>query len=174
VTADELAARLRGASYWTLFMASDGSEADALWDEAAAQELVGRADAEPGARLLAAELLTAHGADVAPETAAEAYVGGLRAGDVGNAWGLPGGPPGPLGRRVLALGEDAIAPLRDALSDETRLEFFGSREATYGNAFEWRAKDAAAELLAAILGRPFEPDRDPAARDAAIAELART
>lgn len=172
MTADELAARLRDASYWTLFMASDGREADALWDEAAARAIAESADADPGARLLAAELLTAHGVTVSPETAAAAYVGGLRAGDVGNAWGPPGGPPGPLGRRVLALGEAAVGPLRRLLSDETRLEFFGSREATYGNAFAWRAKDAAAALLAELLGRPFEPDRDPAARDAAIAELA--
>lgn len=170
-----LADRLSEATYYEVFMAS--SAAQDLWaadGEAGARAVVACADATPAARLIAAELLAEHDAlDLPPDVVAAVYVDGLRAGasGVGNVWGTPGGALGVLGRRVVRLGQAGVEPLRSALGDTTPVEFFGGREAAVGNAYAWRVRDVAATLLAQITGAAFTPDRDPAARDAAIDAL---
>jgi hypothetical protein len=105
---------------------------------------------------------------------ADAYVGGLRAGafsDFANPWGVPGCALGPVGKRVAGVGQAAVPALKAALDDDSPLRFAGSREAAIGNGAGWRVKDAAASVLATILGKSFVSDADPAVRDEAIAGL---
>jgi hypothetical protein len=84
---------------------------------------------------------------------------------------VPGGALGPVGVRVAGFGDAAVPALTAALDDDAPLRFSGSREATIGNAAGWRVKDAAASVLATILGAPFAGDAAPAARDDGIAGL---
>jgi hypothetical protein len=167
-----VAEMLDEAGYWELV---SGDLADEAWrasrDGAALHELVRDHNAGARARLLAAELLFRHGQrpdGISDEGLAEIYVDGLRAGvfaQFANPLGIPSGSLGPVGRRIVSLGQAAVAPLREALDDDGELTFAGSREATIGNSFGWRVKDSAAWLLAAIAGEDFEPDPDPRRRE---------
>jgi hypothetical protein len=164
---------LEGKTYWELVSTNLGERA---WEhDGELRSTVADAGAEPRARALAAAVLDAHDAgDLPATTMADAYVGGLRAGafsDFANPWGVPGGALGPIGARVAGFGDAAVPALTGALDDDAPLRFSGSREATIGNAAGWRVKDAAASVLATILGTPFADDAEPAARDDAIAEL---
>jgi hypothetical protein len=164
---------LTGKTYWELVSSDLGERA---WEhEAQLRATVADDGGDPRARALAAAVLDSHDAGgVPPATLADAYVGGLRAGafsDFANPWGVPGAALGPVGTRVAALGEAAVPALRAALDDDAPLRFSGSREAAIGNGAGWRVKDAAATVLAAIVGRPFAGDDEPAARDEAIKEL---
>jgi hypothetical protein len=176
----ETARVLTDAGYWGLV---SGDAADRAWeashDGAGLRELILSAEADPAARFLAAEVLARRGAlpgGLPADALARAYVDGLRAGasaDMANPWGIPSGPLGPAGERVASLGAAAVAPLEGALDDEGGLRFVGSREASIGNSYGWRVKDAAASVLATITGQAFDVDRDPAKRDAAIEDLRR-
>jgi hypothetical protein len=164
---------LEGKTYWELVSSDLGERA---WEnDAELRSTVADAGADPRARALAAAVLDSHDAgDVPAETMADAYVGGLRAGafsDFANPWGVPGGILGPVGKRVAGLGEAAVPVLQAALNDDSPLRFSGSREAAIGNGAGWRVKDAAASVLATILGTSFAGDAEPAARDEAIAGL---
>lgn len=164
---------LKGKTYWELVSSDLGERA---WEnEAELRSTVADAGADPRARALAAAVLDSHEAGDAPAaTMADAYVGGLRAGafsDFANPWGVPGAALGPVGERVAGLGEAAVPALKAALDDDSPLRFSGSREAAIGNGAGWRVKDAAASVLATILGTSFAGDTEPAARDEAIAGL---
>jgi hypothetical protein len=49
-------------------------------------------------------------------------------------------------------GPAAIRPFAQLLDDATPIEYAGSREATFGNAYQFRVKDIAASLIARIIG----------------------
>jgi len=52
---------------------------------------------------------------------------------------------GPLGIRLLMVGDDAIPALRPLLADEREsMRYLGSEEATVGNELHYRIKDYAA------------------------------
>lgn len=164
---------LEGRTYWELVSSDLGERA---WqNEGELRSTVADAGADPRARALAAAVLDSHDAgDVPAATMADAYIAGLRAGafsDFANPWGVPGAALGPVGERVAGLGDAAVPALRAALDDDSPLGFSGSREAAIGNGARWRVKDAAASVLATIVGTTFAGDAEPAARDEAIAGL---
>lgn len=196
-----LAARLAGASYPELFLGPDTAALEAVLARASRDELTalaGDPEQPPAARFVAAEALAvlpeaptappgppgppvppgppaAPGwppAGLPPEALAEVYVAALRAGTTGAAdpWGLPG-EVGPLGSRVVALGEPVVRPLLAALTDSAPLRYAGGDAA--GNGYRWRVKDQAAVLLAAIADAPIRVPPDPAERDLIIARLGR-
>ncbi|MEO1270185.1 MAG: hypothetical protein AAFX99_19025, partial [Myxococcota bacterium] len=95
---------------------------------------------------------------------AQDYVG------MANPWGLPK-TIGPLGERLLGLGEAVVPMLMANLSNDDAVTYAGSEEASIGNAYRFRVKDLAAYYLALIRAEVFIIDKDPAARDDEIAQL---
>ena len=181
MTGRDVARRLDELGYSGAFLSPSEGNGERLLDRdggSALRDVVADADASESARFLAAELLATRGQwppGVPPDVLAGIYVQALRADVTGiaNPWAFPHGVLGPLGDRLVSLGRAAVDPLVSALDDPRPLWFIGSREASVGNSYEWRVKDAAAVILAAVSGAPFEADLDPAARDAAIEELRR-
>jgi hypothetical protein len=179
MSANDLARQLEEIGYVHLFNELDNAQQQKIWSipgvERELRSLVGNAESPPTSRFLAAELLasrSAPSARVPKQDLARVYVEGLKQGasQVANPWGLPG-ELGPLSQRVLSLGTAAEAPLRSALDNTLPLLYMGSKESTVGNAYRWRVKDQAAELLTALLGQRFNPDPDPKKRDKAIEAL---
>lgn len=187
--ADRAALRreLLSLGYRDLFLRLDHGAADRLWTDSAAalEALVRDPDEDAQARFLAAELLFLRRPDFPPvdlrpllapvyaEALAQSAtpVGPWRL--VANQWGLlwAGDDTGTVGRHLLALGADAIAPLRPLLDDGRRVLYEGSREATSGNARAYRIKDVAAYYLGRLVGKPVRFHQDHAARDREIAAL---
>lgn len=111
----------------------------------------------------------------APEKVAAIYVEALKNNWTGmaNSWGLmyKHEDEGPVGIAFLTIGEKAITPLSGLLDDETILQYQGSREATVGNAYRYRVKDAAAYYIGRILGAPLVYYPEISDRDAQIDRL---
>lgn len=105
--------------------------------------------------------------------AARVYLSALAAASWHDAWGYPDGSPAGAGKRVLALGREAVPGLLAALDLETRLQYEGSEEPTLAELRGYRVKDLVGGWLAALVGQRFDatPD-DPSTRDAALAALA--
>ena len=137
-------------------------------------------------RFRAAEALFGSERDFPPDslraTLASLYAEALRrTGDGGrrwvpaNAWGLlyDLNDAGPTGAHFVRLGDAAITELVKLLDDTGRLVYDGSKEATVGNAYGYRVKDAAAFYLGRILGVGVTFHQDVAERDAEIERLRR-
>jgi hypothetical protein len=180
MSTDGLARTIDQLSYGDLFLQGDDAAQRRIWSKPGAgrdlQSIVLDSRKSKRARFLAAELLATRSKPppkgVPNEVLAQVYVEGLRSGasQMANPWGAPGSA-GPLSQRVVALGKVAIAPLLEALDDPARMQYGGSRDASIGNSYEWRVKDQAASILAAIRGERLDPDRDPLKRDKAISAL---
>lgn len=69
-----------------------------------------------------------------------------------NSWGLlyEYDDAGPIGTSLIMLGEDAIPALIKLLNNTTQLLYHGSKEATIGNAYQFRIKDVAAYYICRI------------------------
>ena len=163
---------LEGKTYWELVSSDLGERA---WEnDAELRSTVADAGADPRARALAAAVLDSHDAgDVPAATMADAYVGGLRAGAFSDSRTRGACRVAPSARSASGspVWGSGIPALKAALDDDSPLRFSGSREAAIGNGAGWRLKDAAASVLATILGKSFVGDAEPAARDEAIAGL---
>jgi hypothetical protein len=182
---DELARKLMADTFF--YYPQHEQTIDRIWSDAAnrplLEELVRDPAAPAKARFLAAEILFARDVffldRVGQERVAEVYAEALRKQVTPhtNAWGLlwENDQAGEAGNRFLILGEHAIPALRALLADETVIAHYeGSEEATLGNRARYRAKDFAAYYLGRITGHPIPYHREHAARDAAIADLAKT
>jgi hypothetical protein len=178
-----LADRLRQTTFMDLFERLDYRAVDALWENGHSRDELERlatdATADLRSRFLVAEILFEKLPGYPPQeiasTLADIYAQVLRDSLAGtaNAWGLPGMPEGQIAGHVLKLGDSAVRALMGLFEDRQPVAYEGSQEATYGNSFQFRVKDIAASLVARIRKVPFVPDRNPAARDKAIRELAR-
>jgi hypothetical protein len=135
-----------------LFWSGDQSTARAMYEQHDLEAVV-RSDADPVARVLAAEVLRAFGerpdADLGP-----AYAQALGKLNLGNLWGMLGASSddGPLGSHLIEEGASAAPELRKLLDDDTPLFYEGSKEATAGNAQGYTVGDAAAYFLRRIDG----------------------
>jgi hypothetical protein len=76
-----------------------------------------------------------------------------------------------VGQHVVSLGESTVAELSHLLDDSRPVTYGGSREATYGNSFNYRVKDLAAEFLAQIRHLPYVVKEAPSERDVEIDRL---
>lgn len=176
-----MAARLESLGYADLFHRSDDEAIDAVWSRPGArtelETLALEADAPPLARFLASEILFRRLEDYPPPSAKPAlskvYASALKEGFtvMANPWSLPGFLDGEAARHVLALGPGAIPEFEKLLDDNRSVLYWGSKEATFGNSYQYRVKDIAASLVAELRGKHFEPDPNPARRDAEIARL---
>lgn len=190
----DLAQLLAGEGYAGLFLAGDRSREPEAWaggeQRAALRDLVADEAADDLVRLLASEVLFRNDPDYPPDDLRaglpEVYAAGLAtAGDTshplrldGELWGfmypseersIP--DDGPLGARLVAFGEASVPPLTELLDHEGRIYYQGSQEATLGNRYRYRVKDAAAYFIGRITGIPVAFHDDPPQRDAEIARL---
>lgn len=175
----DLARRLTALGYEGLFERLGDRELDALWGEPGMREqldsLAVDASAPAEARFLAAELLFRKRPGYPPPAAraalAVAYAEALKGTSSANRWGLPGELDGAAGQHLVQLGDAAAAPLEALLSDNRRVQYAGSKEATVGNEYEYRVKDLAAFFLSRIQNVPYVVREQPAARDGEIERL---
>jgi len=113
--------------------------------------------------------------EASEKSEAERYAASLRGGTVDlNEWGFLGvGDLGPLGLRLVACGESAVAPLSPLLDvKDSAGNYSGSKEATLGDEDRARVCDFAAFFISKIRRLPFHFHReDFARRDAEIERL---
>jgi hypothetical protein len=174
----DLAEELIGLGYLELFLRVDDTALDQVWQRPGAKEGLRRLALHSGMpslpAFLAAEMLSARDpAFPAPADRASLallYAEALRQNmtRMANPWGLPGDLGGPVSTHVLALGEAAVPAFAALLDDGTQLSYSGSHEATYGNSYNYRVKDEAAELIAELISVPCPVHLDPRDRDAEI------
>jgi len=174
----DLAGELSRLGYLELFLRLDDTALNQVWRQPGAPEQLRRlalrsgAPSQPG--FLAAEVLFARDptfpAPADRGVLAPLYTEALRQNmtSMANPWGLPGDLAGPVARHVLALGQAAVPAFAVLLDDGTQLCYSGSKEATYGNSYDYRVKDVAAELIAELIGVPYPVHLDPQHRDAEI------
>jgi hypothetical protein len=178
-----LAERLLSLGYTELFQRLDDRALTALWGEVGAPDALEKialdGDEDAWVRFLAAEVVLSKRPDGFDDGERRAigslYATALRRQFTGSAneWSFPGQLLGRAGEHLLSLGDDAVPALTALLDDNTPVIYEGSEEATVGASYGYRVKDLAAEFIARITGLPFPISTDPAARDAAIAELRR-
>jgi hypothetical protein len=178
----DLAEELSEIGYVDLFLRLDDTALDRVWQQHAPEELRKLAldSGRPFLpRFLAAELLYARNSEFpAPDARrvlATLYAEALRQNmtRMANPWGLPGDLDAPVAAHALALGDAVVAALAPLLGDGTQLRYSGSQEATYGNSYNYRVKDKAAELIAELVGVPYAVHLNAHDRDAEIDLLRR-
>jgi hypothetical protein len=76
-----------------------------------------------------------------------------------------------LGQHLIALGEEALPPLIALLSDDSLIEYEGSKEAMLGNDLSYRVKDLAAYFIGRITGDQIPFEEEISKRDALIKKL---
>lgn len=179
-TESQLATDLMDLGYMELFLSFDEEAIDSIWNRpdasAALAELVLDDGAADLARFLAAELLFYKVDDYPPDSArpvlVEIYTTALAHDFVGvaNPWGLPGSLD-VVGQHLVELGDAAVPRLVSLLDDNMILLYEGSKEATFGNSYQYRVKDIAAFLISQIAGLEYEVHLTPAERDTEIEQL---
>lgn len=134
--------------------------------------------ADLGARFLAAETVLCCGPDMfsADERGevGSLYARALRSQlpGVANEWAFPFGSLGLAGEHVVGLGTAAVPALATLLDDAAPIRYEGSKDAMVAESYQYRVKDLAAQLIAAILGLPYPRSSGRLARDAVIVDLA--
>ncbi|HYH84992.1 MAG TPA: hypothetical protein VEX60_05875 [Pyrinomonadaceae bacterium] len=176
-----VAERLSELGYVDLFHRLDEDALDGVWNAPGATEALEALASDSAAaelpRFLAAEILFHKREDYPPKETSgvlsPVYAAALAGNFTGmaNDWGLPGRLDGSAGQNFVALGASAVPHLIGLLDDETRMVYAGSKEATMGNSYEYRVKDAAAFFISRILGVPFQVHESPRARDEEIEAL---
>ena len=174
----DLSEELSDLGYLELFQRLDDTALDQVWRLPGAPErlrqLALHSDAPSLPGFLAAEVLFTRD-PMFPEPAdrrvlASLYAGALRQNmtAMANPWGLPGRLDGPVASHVLALGDEAVPALAVLLDDSEPLRYSGSKEAAYGNSYNYRVKDEAAALIAELIGVPYPVHLNPQDRNAQI------
>jgi hypothetical protein len=179
--ASTLEQRLVQLGFKELFQRLTHDALGKVWGDGAARGLLEQVVLDPSrdplARFLAAEILFARLSGYPPASAlpalASVYATALAGNLAGmaNPWGLPGDTSAQVARHVVALGEVAVPSLSPLLGDARPMSYSGSRDATTGNRYDYRVKDIAASLIAAIRGERLIVDVDAAKRDRAIEGL---
>jgi hypothetical protein len=176
---NKLAAQLKEGGYDGLFLSGSRDFADSIWqlekNHRALLEIVAGARYDDYVRLLASEILFLKKKNFPPadmqDTLAYIYSNALfitatpssNSGLYGNLWGYMynGTQYGNanhdvLGSHLIQIGKKAV-PYLSKLLDDTGLIFYeGSQEATKGNSYKYRVKDAAAYYIGEILGIPVQ------------------
>ncbi len=176
-----IAGKLAQFNYSDLFMQMETETLDALWAEPEADpalhQLVGATGTPPLVAFLAAEILFAKEPGYPPsaerERLAAIYAAALEQNltRMANPWGLPDQLDEPVAQHFVGLGENAVPVLTRLLENTSGVRYGGSREATYGNSFQYRVKDLAAFYLSKIRGLPYEVKQTPQERDIEIDKL---
>jgi hypothetical protein len=174
----DLAEELSEIGYVDLFLRLDHAALDRVWQRPGAPEELTRLALDSGKpllpRFLAAEVLYAYSPEFPPPAArgvlAPLYAEALRQNmtRMGNPWGLPGDLDAPVATHAFALGDAVVLALAPLLDDGTQLRYSGSKDATYGNSYNYRVKDKAAELIAELVGVPYAVHLNAHDRDAEI------
>lgn len=154
-----------------------------LWSEPGApgqlEALVRDASAPVRARFLASEILLARDftflSRVDREGLAAVYVQAMRDNATGlmSDWGFRNGfdDPGPAGGHLAMLGEPVVPHLTRLLNDSTPVPYVAGADLLYDGYDGYRMQDLAALHIIRIRRLQVSLSRDPAQRDAAIAEV---
>ena len=177
-----LADKLINTGYIDLFMRTNENAINEIWSNKNYQEelhtiITDNAVPVP-ARFLAAEILFKKDAafpssEEQKKMLAKIYVEVLsNKGTVnGNIWGLPG-YTGITGEHMLHADKDELVILlKQQLNNQQPVLYDGSREATFGNSYEYRVKDIAAFYFGKLLNLPYAVLNTPAERDIEIERL---
>jgi len=179
---DDLSKKLIATGYVDLFMRTNDNAINEIWANSNYQEelhAIVADDTAPGlARFLASEILfykdvSFPSSEKEKEMIAKIYVDALsNSGTInGNIWGLPGST-GVAGEHMLkADKEENIGLLKQQLNNQQPVLYDGSRDATFGNGYQYRVKDIAAFYLGILLNLPYKVLSKPAERDEAIQQL---
>lgn len=166
--------------YLQLFQGSNDNNIERLWNKYGGKKtftsIISSGSASDLAKFLATELVlykdkNSHLPD--KQQLARIYALALQRNYtmVANTWGVPGNLDGMAGEHFVMLGEAAIPELVTLLSNETRVHYEGSHEATLGDSYQFRVKDLAAFYISEIKSVPFTVDIDPKKRDLEIVSL---
>jgi hypothetical protein len=156
-----------------------------VWAEAGGvaplKAIVINEDAPTKARLLACQVLMKkeftflRDEDVRLDRVIAVYTDALVSNTTGmaNSWGLlyEYDDDGPIGNMLVLFGEEAIPELVKLLDNETIHLYHGSKEATIGNAYQFRVKDFAAYYICEIKNIKAVYHETHAARDIEIEKL---
>lgn len=131
------------------------------------------------ARFLACEVLFEKHfifvADIGGDVVAKVYAAALVENQTGmaNSWGFlyEENDAGPTGIRFSMIGKSSVPHLQALLDNSNHLVYAGSKEATIGNAYQYRIKDFAAFYLAKITNVPITFYKDLEKRDAEISRF---
>jgi hypothetical protein len=77
-----------------------------------------------------------------------------------------------LGTHLIKIGKKAVPYLVELLDDKELIAYIGSQEATTGNSYKYRVKDAAAYYIGEILGIPVKFHESFDDRDEEVYKLA--
>lgn len=180
--------------YSKLFQLGEHSFADSIWENGKNYhnllEIVSRNEYNNYARLLASELLFLKRDDFPSkdleDTLAFIYTKALSiTGDYtqsirlsGNLWGFLYhteqfglNDNGILGNHLLITNKKALPYLHKLLGNSEIIFYEGSQEATLGNSFRYRIKDAAAYFIGKIMNIPVKFYENPLDRDKEIEKL---
>lgn len=154
-----------------------------VWDEAGSADNLKKVlideEAPMKARFLVSEVLFTKSfgfvVEVGAELVANIYANAMAKNLTGmaNSWGLlyEYNDEGPVGINWLLLREAAIPELSKLLDNETIHVYCGSKEATIGNAYQFRVKDFAAYYICKIKRIEAVYHETHAARDTEIEKL---
>ena len=196
-TAATIASRISEAGYTGLFLSGDHNRAATIWHQGAhrgqLEQIVQSSQYDDLTRILASEILYAQAPDYPPpdwaDTLGYLYARALAitadtSGPLqltGNAWGfmyhtdtLGVTDYGQLGTHLVAVGPAAVPYLSQLLANTDVIFYEGSKEATVGNSFAYRVKDAAAYFIGKITGTPVAFHKKNRDRDAEIERLKAT
>ena len=154
---------------------------EVAWDSDSLLAVLRADSSGPRARLYACEALLRRDAEKFMRVLGAPFVAGLYASALRdgttpalNAWGFLGaGDVGPLGRHLVACGDDAVRALAPLLDDKRSAGLYGgSKESKLGNSDNARVCDFAAFFISEARRLPFQFHRDDfARRDAEIERL---
>jgi len=183
---DDLAQKLMNDAYGDFFNYAQRAQAiQNVWTESNSLDrlktIIKNEQLPLKARFLACEVLFEKHfvfvGEVGADTIAHLYAQALVHNQTGmaNSWGLlyKHKDSGPVGIRFSMLGKASIAPLIKLLDNDQTLVYAGSKEATVGNAYQYRIKDFAAFYLSNITDTSIRFHQNLAKRDAAIAKFKR-
>ena len=173
-----------------LFMYGNKSLAKTIWEDgknaASFKHIIASGTASLYAKFLAAEVLRYFEVKLDPQNhsvLAEIYANALKNTSAdrensvrlnGNLWGFlyETNDAGYLGQQFIRFGDAAIPPLTKLLEDSAgRILYEGSKEATMGNAYQYRIKDFATFYISKIKDIPITFYRDLKERDKEIEKL---
>ncbi len=175
--------------YSGLFMFDNEKLSDSIWkngdNQTQLEDVVESSSSSLHAKFLAAEILRHHEVKFKTkntENLVEAYTYALTHTSLeknnsvqlnGNLWGLlyDHDDSGYLGKQLIAFGESGISHLTELLDQNGNITYEGSKEATMGNAYQYRVKDFAAFYISKIKNIHVKFYQDLDSRDQEINRL---
>lgn len=181
--------KISKTNYGDLFLRSDYSFIDSIWNEGKNEEKLKKILEDEKSSLtvkfLTAEILRYFEVDITKKFSKQVSSSylyslidtseeGKNIAELnGNLWGFlyDQDDTGHLGEVFIKLGDDSVNDLEKGLTNNAFVFYEGSREATTGNSYQYRVKDFAAFYISKIKDIPMTFYQDFEKRDAEIERL---